>query len=124
MKNFFKVSHNWYIGISIFLFGTGIFLLGGVFVYILLSSPANTIVSGDSNLSLTPLSEKNTIFPEKQPSITINEITDNSVFASSRGSKYYTKFCSAGRSLSQENIIWFMGPKEAEDAGYTLSKSC
>jgi hypothetical protein len=45
-------------------------------------------------------------------------------FASNRGSKYYTTTCSAGKTIKQENRVYFTTGKEAEAAGYTLSSSC
>ena len=45
-------------------------------------------------------------------------------FASSRGSKYYSTSCSAGKTIKQENRVWFTTGEEAERAGYTLSSSC
>ncbi len=45
-------------------------------------------------------------------------------FASSRGSKYYTLGCSAGKSIKQSNRVYFATSDEAEKAGYTLSSSC
>lgn len=45
-------------------------------------------------------------------------------FASSKGKKYYSLGCSAGKSIKQENRIYFNTRTEAETAGYTLSTSC
>jgi hypothetical protein len=45
-------------------------------------------------------------------------------FASSRGSKYYTISCSAGKTIKQENRIYFATGEEAQAAGYSLSSSC
>ncbi len=45
-------------------------------------------------------------------------------FASSRGSKYYTISCSAGKTIKQENRIYFATGEEAQAAGYTLSSGC
>jgi hypothetical protein len=45
-------------------------------------------------------------------------------FASSKGKKYYTISCSAGKTIKQENRIYFTTGEEAEQAGYTLSSSC
>ncbi len=45
-------------------------------------------------------------------------------FASSRGSKYYTISCSAGKTIKQENRLYFATAEEAERAGYTASSSC
>jgi hypothetical protein len=45
-------------------------------------------------------------------------------FASSKGKKYYTISCSAGKTIKQENRIYFTTGEEAQKAGYTLSSSC
>lgn len=45
-------------------------------------------------------------------------------FASSRGTKYYSVGCSAGKTIKQENRVYFNTPEDAEDAGYELSSSC
>ena len=45
-------------------------------------------------------------------------------FASSRGKKYYSVGCSAGKTIKQENRVYFETSEEAEAAGYTLSSSC
>ncbi len=45
-------------------------------------------------------------------------------FGSSKGSKYYPVGCAAGKSLKQENRIYFTSREAAETAGYTLSGSC
>jgi hypothetical protein len=45
-------------------------------------------------------------------------------FASSRGSKYYTLGCSAGKSIKMENRVYFETSEEAESAGYERSGSC
>jgi len=45
-------------------------------------------------------------------------------FASSKGKKYYTINCSAGKTIKQENRVYFTTGEEAEKAGYTLSSEC
>ncbi|MCE9585185.1 hypothetical protein K8Q94_00990 [Candidatus Nomurabacteria bacterium] len=45
-------------------------------------------------------------------------------FASKKGHKYYSAGCSAGKSLKEENKIYFETSLQAESAGYTLSSSC
>ena len=45
-------------------------------------------------------------------------------FASNRGKKYYSLGCSAGKTIKQENRVYFDTALEAEQAGYTLSTSC
>ncbi len=51
------------------------------------------------------------------------EISKN-FFASNRGSKYYSLGCSAGKTIKQENRIYFTTGEEAQKAGYELSSSC
>ena len=50
--------------------------------------------------------------------------TTKNFFASSRGSKYYSVGCSGGKTIKQENRIYFTTSAEAEQAGYKLSSSC
>jgi hypothetical protein len=45
-------------------------------------------------------------------------------FASSKGSKYYSVGCSAGKTIKQENRVYFDTREDAEGAGYELSSSC
>ncbi|MFH1608714.1 MAG: hypothetical protein ABH951_01695 [Patescibacteria group bacterium] len=45
-------------------------------------------------------------------------------FASNRGSKYYPLNCSAGKSIKDENKIYFLSAEIAEKAGYELSSAC
>ncbi len=45
-------------------------------------------------------------------------------FASSKGSKYYSISCSAGKTIKQENRIYFNTAVDAEKAGFELSSSC
>lgn len=59
---------------------------------------------------------------------TISQITENSngknYFASNRGTKYYSIGCGAGKTIKQENRIYFASTEEAEKAGYEPSSSC
>ncbi|MFZ2072803.1 MAG: hypothetical protein WA101_01975 [Minisyncoccia bacterium] len=52
------------------------------------------------------------------------EVGSKKYFASNRGQKYYSIGCSAGKTIKQENRIYFSTPSEAEQAGYTISSSC
>ncbi len=61
-----------------------------------------------------------TISPKTQNS----NSTPKNFFASNRGSKYYPTSCSAGKTIKQENRVYFATGEEAERAGYTLSSSC
>lgn len=45
-------------------------------------------------------------------------------FASSRGTKYYPFGCSAGKSIKQENRVYFDTEEQAKAKGYTKSSSC
>ena len=60
--------------------------------------------------------------PEKV-STTINS-SGKKFFASNRGSRYYSIGCSGGKTIKQENRIYFTTKEEAEKAGYELSSSC
>lgn len=71
--------------------------------------------------------EANAVSSVKSANTTNSIIKDNSgknFFASNRGSKYYSLGCSAGKTIKQENRIYFTTGEEAEQAGYTLSSSC
>jgi len=57
-------------------------------------------------------------------STTNSNTSTKTFFASSKGKKYYTISCSAGKTIKQENRIYFRTGEEAERAGYTLSSSC
>jgi hypothetical protein len=48
----------------------------------------------------------------------------NNFFASKKGKKYYSLGCSAGKTIKQENRIYFQTGEEAEKLGYTISSSC
>ena len=84
----------------------------------------------DGNVSLNTTNDQNS-----DPNSNIQEndqVTTNSTpnknekifFASSRGKKYYTIDCSAGKTIKPENKIYFTTGEEAQKAGYTLSSSC
>jgi len=52
------------------------------------------------------------------------KVTGKAYFASSRGQKYYSIGCSGGKTIKQENRIYFTTAAEAEAAGYELSSTC
>jgi len=52
------------------------------------------------------------------------DMTGRNFFASSRGSKYYPFGCSAGKTIKQENRIYFDTEEQAKEKGYTKSSSC
>ncbi len=45
-------------------------------------------------------------------------------FASNRGTKYYSLGCSGGKTIKEENRVYFDTTKDAESAGYVLSSTC
>jgi len=53
-----------------------------------------------------------------------NDLDSKNFFASKKGSKYYSASCSAGKTIKEENKIYFKDSSEAEKAGYELSNSC
>ena len=48
--------------------------------------------------------------------------TQGSVYASSKGTKYYYASCKS--TVSEANKVTFSSPSEAEAAGYTLAANC
>ena len=72
--------------------------------------------------------EANVLSSQNQAKVSPNQAIQNSTgksfFASSRGHKYYPLGCSAGKSIKQENRIYFSSREEAKKAGYALSTSC
>lgn len=83
--------------------------------------PANVLSAlKTSNLLSTPKTAS-----KSTPSGTISQPTGSkNFFASSRGTKYYPVGCTAGKTLKQENRIYFETRESAEKAGYVLSSSC
>src|SRR3990167_2654322 len=49
--------------------------------------------------------------------ISATNSTSKTFFASSRGKKYYSIGCSAGKTIKQENRVYFATREEAERAG-------
>lgn len=103
--------------IIVILVGISSFYLGR------LSKEANT-----NGLKIEYNGQETSVLPESIQNPSISEKIDNngqgSYFASKRGKKYYSIGCSAGKSIKQENKIYFKDTNEAEQAGYTLSSSC
>ncbi|KKR79447.1 MAG: hypothetical protein UU24_C0008G0010 [Candidatus Nomurabacteria bacterium GW2011_GWA2_40_9] len=83
----------------------------------------NTLDSFENqNLNSQNISQVNTENTQKVPAIP-NSV-GKSFFASSRGQKYYSIGCSAGKTIKQENKVYFSTKTDAEKAGYELSSSC
>lgn len=80
------------------------------------SQESNAIASKEALNSYNSPNTPN--IPQKTQGVTGN------YFASNRGKKYYPIGCSAGKTIKQENRIYFVTSAEAEKAGYTLSSSC
>lgn len=64
------------------------------------------------------------IFSQDSSEIGVSNFSGKNFFASSRGSKYYSLGCSAGKTIKQENRIYFATGEDAQKAGYELSSSC
>ena len=80
------------------------------------SQEASAIGSSEEN---KPIIELNPSISERTQKDTLGKY-----FASKRGKKYYPIECSAGKTIKQENRIYFSTTQEAENAGYSLSSSC
>ena len=79
-----------------------------------------SVIKATNNKPNTALSA-NVPIPNKSQN---SDSVKKNFFASNRGSKYYPLSCSAGKTIKQENRIYFASREEAEKAGYELSKSC
>ena len=73
--------------------------------------------------ALSSIEPNSDIFNNSQTNSAISNSGKN-FFASNRGSKYYPIGCSAGKTIKQENRIYFATGEEAQTAGYALSSSC
>ncbi len=76
--------------------------------------------NGNQEASALKAVKSSNIIPPKIESTNFNK----NFFASTRGSKYYSVGCSAGKTIKQENRVYFATGEEAEGAGYELSSSC
>lgn len=56
--------------------------------------------------------------------ITSTIITQGLIVASKNSSKYHYPWCSGGKSISEQNKIYFDSIEEALKAGYTPAKNC
>jgi len=70
--------------------------------------------------------EANIIDNTQDSSKTVSEINSNgkNFFASKKGKKYYSVDCSAGKTIKEENKVYFNTGEEAQKAGYELSSAC
>ncbi len=80
---------------------------------------SNTLNNQDANA----VSAVNYINSQSSQKIT-NSSSSKTFFASNRGSKYYSIGCSGGKTIKQENRVYFATGEEAERAGYELSSAC
>ena len=97
------------------------------------NSPKTDLIIGydeEPDFSLKPLNNAN-LKPNNQLANSIEalnykgpDLTGREYFASKRGKKYYPFGCSAGKSIKEENRIYFVSETEAKAKGYSLSTSC
>lgn len=76
---------------------------------------------GQSNGTVEPLKTTQT---SPNTANVASASTGKNFFASSKGTKYYTISCTAGKTIKPENRVYFTTGEEAVAAGYTLSGSC
>lgn len=88
------------------------------------------------NIGSYILGSTNSISPKTQPVIIAGDIetyeeimsrvskTTGVVFGSINGTKFYYDNCSGGKSIKNENRIWFETIAEAIAAGYTQATNC
>ena len=73
----------------------------------------------EANVARATINTQNT-----QSDIGLPAQVGKNFFASNKGTKYYSLGCSGGKTIKQENRIYFASGEEAEQAGYVLSTSC
>jgi len=76
------------------------------------------------NQAANTISSQNSSKVDIETPVKISDPNRKSFFASNRGSKYYSIGCSGGKTIKQENRVYFTTREEAEQAGYELSSSC
>lgn len=111
---------NLIIILIIILVGLGSFELGRMSK----NKPENlSNIDFSSQTSNTLNSGENTLLEQKYEFEGVN-LEGRAYFASKRGSKYYPFGCSAGKSIKEENRVYFDTEQEAQKAGYSKSSSC
>ena len=73
-----------------------------------------------ANNSLNSQNSANLVISE----INSKDSNEKGFFASKKGKKYYSVDCSAGKTIKEENKVYFSTGDEAEKAGYALSSIC
>ncbi|MBI2627636.1 hypothetical protein HYW72_01765 [Candidatus Nomurabacteria bacterium] len=76
------------------------------------------------NQSANAILSQNSLGIDTKISPIISNSAGKNFFASNRGIKYYSIGCSAGKTIKQENRVYFATGEEAQKAGYELSNSC
>lgn len=69
-------------------------------------------------------SSETSLSPNTVEASAISVNFDKNFFASKRGKKYYSISCSAGKTIKEQNRIYFKTGEEAEAAGFVLSSAC
>jgi hypothetical protein len=69
-------------------------------------------------------SSETSLSPDTIEASAISANFDKNFFASKRGKKYYSISCSAGKTIKEQNRIYFKTGEEAEAAGFVLSSAC
>lgn len=100
-------------------------LSGGVFYSVLISLAILDIYMGFKIYSNYKSKNADHLVYQKQTiynSLSTYSQNVSRIYASSKGSKYYLANCKS--SIKEENKIYFDTEADAQNAGYSLSKSC
>lgn len=121
-----KKGENLIILLIIIFVGVSSFLLGRMSVesknsaFNIIYPDGSTYKEGNINNT-----QKSQISPKiEQSNNNTNPVINGNFFASKRGHKYYPLGCSAGKTIKDENRIWFDTREEAMASGFELSSSC
>ncbi len=100
-------------------------LSGGVFYSILISLAVLDVFIGFKLYSSYKSKNTDHLIYQKQSIYNVATSANqdlSKIYASSKGTKYYLPNCKS--SIKEENKIYFDSELDAQNAGYSLSKSC
>ena len=127
IKGFFQ-SEQWkdILTVAVVIFvGFGSFILGRMSVENNQTTSAISDTNENQNADVVSSIPDVGIPQGESPTSGDSENSSNkNFFASSKGKKYYTANCSAGKNIKTSNLVYFDTASQAESAGYTLSSSC
>lgn len=100
-----------------------IFFLG-VGLGLLIRRPKSNPIIIDNNIKVGLPFKIDKITQQTEFSEDLINFTSGNFTASINGKAYYPKGCKAANVIKEENRVWFISAKEAEEEGYAPAKNC